>query len=231
MKNISFLKENLIAHRGVHNKKIKENTIEAFKKAIDNNYIIELDVHLTKDNHLIVFHDNDLKRLGNIDKNIKDCTLKEIKEVKEIKIPTLEEVLNLVNNKVPLLIEIKMDNPLIVDPLIELLDTYKGRFALMSFSTDIIKEIDKKRKNYIKGLLIGNTGKNIIDKLKNICKIKKMNLDFLSVSINVANGRFIKHFKLPIIIWTITNKEDYEIYKNKAYNLTCENIEKYNIKE
>ena len=228
MKDILFLKENLIAHRGIHNKIIKENTIEAFKKAIDNNYPIELDVHLTKDNKLIVFHDDNLNRLANINKNIKDCKLKELKNIKEINIPTLEEVLNLVNDKVPLIIEIKTDRETeIVDYLIELLDKYKGRFAIISFSKKIIKDISKKRSNYIKGILISNTGKSIIDKLKNLWIYKRLNIDFLSVSINVANGRFIKFFKKPIIIWTITNNDDYQIYKDKAYNLTCENIESF----
>ena len=50
MKNLNFLKSNLIAHRGLHNKSIPENSIEAFKNAIKYNYIIELDVHLLKDN-------------------------------------------------------------------------------------------------------------------------------------------------------------------------------------
>ena len=54
-KDLSFLKENLIAHRGAHNieESIPENTLLAFKKAIENNYIIELDVHLTKDGQVI----------------------------------------------------------------------------------------------------------------------------------------------------------------------------------
>ena len=72
MKNISFLKDKLIAHRGDHDikNKIPENSIPAFKKAINNNYTIELDVHLTKDNKIVVFHDNTLKRVCNINKII-----------------------------------------------------------------------------------------------------------------------------------------------------------------
>ena len=234
MKDISFLKENLIAHRGMHNNKIEENTIKAFQKAIDNNYLIELDVHLTKDKKIVVFHDNDLKRLCNIDKELKNCTLKELNNIKLTKtkdnIPTLKEVLELVNDKVPLIIEIKMDTDKeIIDYLIEILDKYNGRFAVMSFSQGIMEEIAKKRNNYIKGLLIGRTGKNIIDKFKNIRKIKKLKLDFLSVSINVANGRFIKFFRIPIIIWTIIRDEEYQKYKNKAYNLTCENINSFKL--
>ena len=62
MKNLEFLKENLIAHRGVHID-APENTIQAFKEALKKNYIIEFDVHLLRDNTIVVFHDNNLKRM------------------------------------------------------------------------------------------------------------------------------------------------------------------------
>ena len=84
MKDLSFLTKNPIAHRGCHNKEnqIYENTIEAFKQAVLNNYIIELDVHLLKDGKIIVFHDDNLKRLTGIDKKVKITPL--IKYNKEI---------------------------------------------------------------------------------------------------------------------------------------------------
>ena len=56
--NPNFLKTNLISHRGIHdNIKVYENTLESFKLAIKKKYTIELDIHLTKDNQIIVFHD------------------------------------------------------------------------------------------------------------------------------------------------------------------------------
>ena len=60
--------QNLIfAHRGVHNNiDIPENSLLSFKKALKNNLNIEIDVQLTKDNVLIVFHDNNFKRMTGI---------------------------------------------------------------------------------------------------------------------------------------------------------------------
>ena len=70
MKNINFLKSNLIAHRGVHNSNIPENTLPAFVKCVDKNYIIELDIHILKDNTIVVYHDYNLKKLTNVNKVI-----------------------------------------------------------------------------------------------------------------------------------------------------------------
>ena len=105
-KDLSFLKENLIAHRGAHNinKGIPENSINAFKEAIKNNYIIELDIHLLKDNNIVVFHDDDLKRMTGVDKKLKDTTYEEIKDLKlqntDNYIPLFKDVLDLINGKI-----------------------------------------------------------------------------------------------------------------------------------
>ena len=66
-----MLKNKIIAHRGVFdNEKVVENTLESFKKAIHYHYPIELDVQLTKDNYLVVFHDESLRRLSNNTTNL-----------------------------------------------------------------------------------------------------------------------------------------------------------------
>ena len=87
--------------------------MKAFAEAIKNNYIIELDVHLLKDSEVIVFHDDNLKRMTGVNKKVKECTYEEIAEIKlketEEKIPLLKEVLNLVDGKVPIIIELKTD--------------------------------------------------------------------------------------------------------------------------
>ena len=73
----------IIAHRGVHNNiDIPENSLLAFKEAIKNNLAIELDVQLTKDNVLVVFHDNNLERMTKVNKNICNLTYNELKNIK-----------------------------------------------------------------------------------------------------------------------------------------------------
>ena len=115
MKDLKFLKETIIAHRGVHNEKdIIENSLEAFKEAVNKNYIIELDVHFLKDGEVVVFHDDNIERMTGINKNLKDCTYDEIRNIKLLNkntyIPKFSDVLKLVDGKVPILIELKNDN-------------------------------------------------------------------------------------------------------------------------
>ena len=80
MRNIDFLRNKPIAHRGLHNKElnIPENSISAFKEAIAKGLPIELDVHLLKDGKLVVFHDDNLNRMTGLNKKIKDCNYDEI---------------------------------------------------------------------------------------------------------------------------------------------------------
>jgi len=79
MKNLEILKSNIIAHRGYYNNQdIPENSIKAFKKALKYNYIIEFDIHLLKDNNIVVFHDDNLKRITGINKKLKDLTYDDI---------------------------------------------------------------------------------------------------------------------------------------------------------
>ena len=105
MKNLDFLKNKLIAHRGYHDikKKIPENSIAAFKRAIRFNYPIEIDVHLTKDNKLVVFHDYSLKRVCGVNKKIEECTYSELLKYNlfdtKYKIPLFKEVLKLVEER------------------------------------------------------------------------------------------------------------------------------------
>ena len=99
------------AHRGLHDAEHPENSLSAFALAVKNGYGIELDVRLSKDGVLVVFHDDTLDRVAGIPGKVIDFTAKELSEMRlggsEEGIPTLAEVLDLVNGRVPLLVEIK----------------------------------------------------------------------------------------------------------------------------
>lgn len=101
-----------IAHRGFHNEEFTENGMKAFENALKHGLPIELDVHLTRDNELIVCHDEDLVRTTGKNGIIEDLTVKEIKENYRLldggEVPTFLEVLDLVNEQVPLVVELKV---------------------------------------------------------------------------------------------------------------------------
>ena len=100
-----WLTSTKFAHRGLYSDDgmIPENSLEAFDKAIENNYGIELDVSFTKDKKTVVFHDDNLLRMTGLNKKISDCTLEEIESLylngTDYKIPTFNEVLDLVDGK------------------------------------------------------------------------------------------------------------------------------------
>src|SRR4030066_1210555 len=99
-----------IGHRGARAYE-PENTLRSFRKALEIGVdAIEFDVRKTRDNHLIVIHDADVKRTTNGKGLVADLTLKQIKELsteKNEKIPTLEETLNFIDAKTKMLIELK----------------------------------------------------------------------------------------------------------------------------
>lgn len=213
---------NLIAHRGIHNEAIPENSMKAFSLALKKNIPIEFDVHILKDKNIVVFHDDNLKRMTNKDKFIKECTYEEIKDLKlkntNEKIPLLKDVLKLVDGKVLLDIELKMDvtDHSLEDGLIEILKDYNGEVILKSFDYRKVKYL-KKHTNYKIGLLIKRMSgfKDFIIRNINFNIIIKP--DFLACNKNMLDCKSVKTFKKDIYIWTIKNKDELKIYKSDYY--------------
>lgn len=213
---------NIIAHRGIHNEAIPENSMKAFSLALKKNIPIEFDVHILKDKNIVVFHDDNLKRMTNKDKFIKECTYEEIKDLKlkntDEKIPLLKDVLKLVDGKVLLDIELKMDvtDHSLEDGLIEILKYYNGEVILKSFDYRKVKYL-KKHTNYKVGLLIKRMSgfKDFIVRNINFNIIIKP--DFLACNKNMLDCKSVKTFKKDIYIWTIKNKDELKIYKSDYY--------------
>lgn len=233
MKDLKFLKQNIIAHRGVHNKEkgIIENTLEAFQKAIEKNYSIELDLHCTKDGEVIVFHDDNLKRITGVDKNIKDTTFKDIQELSVI--PRFSDVLKLVDGKVSILIELKTDNKvgILESKTMELLKNYKGKYAIQSFNPFSIMWLKNNFPNVVRGQLVSkfeNEKMNTIKKwlLKNMVFNFLTKPDFISYHIDDLSYQEILNIKKKRLIlgWTVRTKEKYEELISYYDNLICENF-------
>lgn len=131
----------LYAHRGLHDNETNapENSLNAFQKAVDAGYGIELDVQLTKDEKMVVCHDFDLKRICGADVKVRDLTFEELQGYHICKsdqtIPTFEEVLRLIDGKVPLIIEYKVPgmSAKVCEMADALLQDYKGLYCVESF--------------------------------------------------------------------------------------------------
>lgn len=237
--DLNFLVSNLIAHRGYHSEKdsIPENSIPAFIQAIENNYIIELDLHILKDGNVVVFHDDNLNRMAGVNKNIKDTTYDEIKDLKLKNtnnfIPLFKDVLNLVNGKVPIIIEFKYDVKagILEKATMDILKNYSGKFVVKSFSPLSILYIKKHYPNVVRGFLSSNmkSEKCFIKRwfLTSNFLLKFLNVDFLSYDINSLPDKMVKNFRKEHIVlgWTVRNKDDFEKGKKYCDNLICENFD------
>lgn len=229
----SWLISQPLAHRGFHNTKSPENSISSFENAKTMGYGIELDVHLTKDEHLIVFHDNNTKRMTGANINTYDLTLSKLEKLRLLntdeKIPLFKEVLQVVDSKVPILIEMKNTSEVgkIEEKLLEELKDYKGEYAVQAFNPFRIIWLKNNAPHIIRGQLSG------IYENKNSSKISKCirrNLlfniiskpDFVNYEIEGLNKfviKFLRYRGFPVISWTAKNYSDY----CKALKL-CDNV-------
>lgn len=150
------------AHRGLHtrDKSIPENSLLAFQKAVESGYGIELDVQLSKDGQVVVFHDNTLRRLTGLSGKVSEYTWEQLKTAKlcgtEHGIPLFEEVLKLVDGKVPIIVELKRgsQNKLLCEKTYTLLKQYAGLVCVESFDPRIVRWFKKYAPTILRGQLL-----------------------------------------------------------------------------
>ena len=149
------------AHRGLFDNKTlaPENSLAAFRKAVDAGYGIELDVQLSKDKKLVVFHDATLKRMCGVEGNVWDYTLEELRQFKlaesNERIPTFEEFLSVVDGKVPFILEFKLDvaQTEVCELANKVLKNYKGVYCIESFHPLALMWYRKNRPDVLRGQL------------------------------------------------------------------------------
>lgn len=239
-KEVSWIIETPIAHRGLDNGSIPENSMAAFRNAIEKGYTIELDVQFTKDKELIVFHDDDLSRLTNDNRKVKDVNYQELKNLKlentDEKIPTLKEVVEMVDNQVPLIIEIKDGEDIIglSEKTYNIMKNYKGRYAIQSFNPFILEWFKNNASEVIRGQLSGTFREDaeslkFYEKfvLKNLLLNFKSKPNFIAYELDGVNNLSVKLLKgrnYPIISWTIENEEDMKKAYESTDNIIFDNI-------
>ncbi len=240
MKDIfkSWLVETPIAHRGYHDKTAPENSLAAFSKAVEKGYAIELDVQLLADDTVVVFHDESLARMTSNDGYLKYLNKDDIKSLKlagtKETIPTLAEVLALVDGKVPLLIEVKNKYKVgkLEQAVINLLKHYKGEFAIQSFNPYSLAYFKKHAPNFLRGQLSGYFKGEKLGWLKKLV-LKSMRLNkkvsephFISYEANALPNRYTKKYKnLPLLAWAVKSKEEYLNIIKYCDNVIFENFE------
>ena len=209
-------------HRGLAKKGFKENTLSAFKYSFKKRYGIETDLQVTKDNQLICFHDFNLRRRFNLNKNVKDInysSLKKISNKRKAPVPKLEDLLRISRNKYPLLLEIKpLLNKHSLLNLIKLMKKTK-KYGIFSFKEKNLINLYKLNKKLNLGLLFLSTSN-----LRTIkSKSKKLHVKFLGLEKSFLSNKKLAKIRKPIFYYTVKKKYLFKKYKNSK-NLIFENL-------
>lgn len=234
--NFNQLIKSDIAHRGFHSEQIPENSLKSFERAIELNYPIELDLHIIKDGTIIVFHDDNLKRMCSISKKVKELTTEELSSCylkgTEETIPTFAQVLNLINGQVPIVIELKYDvlRHKLDKGVANLLKKYKGDYIIKSFLPSSVLWWKRHYPQTKRGLLIAvsNQSKKQLFLIEHLYWLLKP--DFISYEKGYYNRKFLQKMgkkQLPILFWTIQNKEEYVEAKKYDAGYLIEKMEKW----
>ena len=235
MTDISWLTARPIAHRGFRdlNDKRWENTLSAFSAAIERGYAIECDVHLSADGVPIVIHDDDLRRLTGTEGFVWQRTAAEMAQLRvggtDDHPPTLRELLDLVDGRVPLVVEIKgtpgHDTGL-VKAVGRLLKRYEGQVAIMSFDHWLIREFETEAPGIPGGLTAYGTASH---ETEAHFSMLAHGIAFTSYAAGDLPNRFVSFVReklsMPVITWTIRDQPAIDLTFKYADQMTFEGFE------
>lgn len=231
-----------IAHRGLHDLQggIAENSLSSFQKAIDADVAIEFDVHLSSDGHPIVFHDATLQRVAADPRYLADVTAAELQSLNlsgfTDTIPLLSTALELVDGRVPLVIEIKSTSPKnrkkLVHATWKTLETYSGPFAIQSFDPFVLIKFRKMAPHILRGQLATKSAPDHLSFQKKMI-IRHMLLNRFSRPHYI--GYDIKHIAqssvqravkpgMALLAWTVDSTADLAAAKQYADNIIFEKL-------
>lgn len=214
----------LYAHRGLHDQDegATENSIQAFELAVKHGFGIELDVQLTKDDRLIVFHDGDLRRVCGVDGRICDMTYDELLQVPlpdGTRVPLFRDVLALVDGQTPLIVEVKHHGGAErnAEAALRLLRDYKGAYCVESFHPLAVRYFRRHAPDVVRGQLVWGGGwkKDELSAVNHFA-MKHQLLNVLGrpnfVAHSVPNDRTLamwlmkRLYKPPLAAWTIRDQ-------------------------
>ena len=211
-----------LIHRGILNKRYKENLLKSFNQSFKKGYGVETDIHITKDHEFICFHDFTLNRIFKNKQSVKNMKYSQIKKISaqyKKPIPLLKDLLKTSKNKFPLFIEIKPNfSKKILQKLLK--ETSKfSKCVFISFKHKNIYNLLKIKSNTKVGLSFSNSTsvKMIIKKSNN------KNIDYLILDKFFLKNKNIQNLKIKKYYYTIKTKSEFKEY-SKNNNLIFENL-------
>ncbi len=235
MTDLSWLTARPIAHRGYHdlNRLRWENTLPAFDAAVERNFAIECDVHLSADGVPIVFHDDELERLTGHEGRIHQKTAAELAQMRvggtADHVPTLAEMLARISGRVPVVIELKGSeghDEGLVERVAECLDGYRGKAAIMSFEHRLIRRFAIEAPGIPGGLTAhGRTPADLEAHFSMLAHpisfVSFGVMDLPNPFVAVARGKFA----LPVITWTVRDRWALDLTREHADQMTFEGFD------
>ena len=224
-----------LAHRGLHGEGAAENSISAFRRAMEAGFGVELDVRLSKDGELVVFHDDTLTRVAGVEGRVDELTLAELRECRLLDtddtIPTLREVFDLVDGRIPILIEIKekTGSTAVTEKLLAELKSYDGPYIVESFDPMAISAFRKGRRQVPLGILSRrfcdleeHKGSPLYFALQNMLLNFLSVPDFVAYRHSDANTLSLKLarslFGTVTVAWTTRSAEEGEAAKKNGFD-------------
>ena len=232
------------AHRGLHDKDTPENSMAAFRAALEKGYGIELDVHLLKDGNLAVIHDFTLERTTGAQGNIEDLTTEQLENYRlqgtDETIPTFRQVLDLYAGKLPLIVEMKStpgNYAQLTQAVCTMLENYNGPYCLESFDPRCIYWLRKHRPHLIRGQLTENFFASKTSPLPWYLKLMMLlqvenfltQPDFVAFKFedrkNLGNFLVRKIWGIQGVAWTLTTPENHQVALQEGWLPIFENYE------
>lgn len=215
-----------------------ENSLEAFEIACAKGYAIELDIHIIADNHIVVFHDNNLHRMTGYDKRIEECTREELNGLRlgntDQGIPNFDEVLARINGQVPLMIELKNKGQVgrLEKETYRRLKEYPGEYVIQSFNPFSVGWFAENAPEVIRGQLSGSykdEDLSFIKKfiLKNLLLNRVSKPDFINYEIEYLDNWMLQKMKkrIPVFGWTAKDAKMYKKALEKCVNVVFEGFD------
>ncbi|HEX9932591.1 MAG TPA: glycerophosphodiester phosphodiesterase family protein [Allosphingosinicella sp.] len=215
---IDWLTAQPFAHRGLHGADIVENCRAAFEAAVAAGHGIELDVQASRDGEAIVFHDYDLERLTGQPGRVRDRTAAELQEIavrgSGERIPTLLDIVHLIDSRVPMLIEVKAPSRRVAAlcaSVLRAVRDYRGYMAVMSFNPEVGRWFWNNGRGISRGLVVTERNRGRVHGgAERRLSLWRARPHFLAYDIEALPSAFAREQRrrgLPVLTWTVRGVE------------------------
>ncbi len=227
-----------VAHRGLHDERIPENSLPAFEAACEAGVPIELDVHPSADGHAIVFHDESLDRMTTASGPVRARTRAQLAGLRlgasDAHIPSLAEVLTQVDRRVPIVVEVKNEGRVgLVERAVErALSNYSGEVAVQSFNPLSVAWFRREMPSVTRGLLAGDMDELDMNPIKQFAlerlllapHARPAYIGYDLRALPVLATTLLRALGVPLLAWTVRTEAEQVRALELADNYIFENV-------